>query len=51
MTDHRGRLVGVVSRSDLLRALIRDDDEIRTEVASLVVLTGAPVSAGDGRPP
>ncbi|MFD8524304.1 CBS domain-containing protein [Streptomyces capillispiralis] len=36
VTDHRGRLVGVVSRSDLLRALIRDDDEIRTEVASLV---------------
>ncbi|MFF5157675.1 CBS domain-containing protein [Streptomyces sp. NPDC000348] len=36
VTDHRGRLVGVVSRSDLLRALIRDDDEIRTEVVSLV---------------
>ncbi|MEW1868551.1 MULTISPECIES: CBS domain-containing protein [Streptomyces] len=36
VTDHRGRLVGVVGRSDLLRALIRDDDEIRTEVASLM---------------
>lgn len=36
VTDHHGRLDGVVSRSDLLRALIRDDDEIRAEVASLV---------------
>ncbi|CAL9657026.1 hypothetical protein SUDANB105_06844 [Streptomyces sp. enrichment culture] len=36
VTDYRGRLVGVVSRRDLLRALIRDDAEIRTEVASLV---------------
>ncbi|WP_189786531.1 CBS domain-containing protein [Streptomyces capitiformicae] len=35
VTDHRGRLVGVVSRSDLLRALIRDDAEIRAEVESL----------------
>lgn len=36
VTDHRGRLVGVVGREDLLRALIRDDDEIRSEVESLV---------------
>ncbi|MBA2806890.1 CBS domain-containing protein [Streptomyces sp. KM273126] len=36
VTDHRGRLVGVVSRRDLLRALIRDDAEIRAEVESLV---------------
>lgn len=36
VTDHRGRLVGVVGRDDLLRALIRDDEEIRTEVRSLV---------------
>lgn len=36
VTDGRGRLVGVVSRSDLLRALIPEDDEIRTEVAALV---------------
>ncbi|MBD0422702.1 CBS domain-containing protein [Streptomyces sp. TRM S81-3] len=35
VTDHRGRLVGVVSRSELLRALIRDDTEIQTEVESL----------------
>ncbi|WP_328835171.1 CBS domain-containing protein [Streptomyces europaeiscabiei] len=36
VTDHHGRLVGVVSRHDLLRALIRDDAEILTEVESLV---------------
>ncbi|MFF7490094.1 CBS domain-containing protein [Streptomyces luteogriseus] len=36
VTDHRGRLVGVVSRRELLRALIRDDAEIRAEVESLV---------------
>ena len=36
VTDHRGRLVGVVSRRDLLRALIRDDAEIRAEVDSLI---------------
>ncbi|MGW6907048.1 CBS domain-containing protein [Streptomyces sp. NPDC054940] len=36
VTDYRGRLVGVVTRRDLLRALIRDDVEIRAEVESLV---------------
>ncbi|MEH0416749.1 CBS domain-containing protein [Streptomyces sp. B21-083] len=36
VTDHHGRLVGVVSREDLLRALIRDDTEILAEVESLV---------------
>ncbi|MCX4919087.1 CBS domain-containing protein [Streptomyces sp. NBC_00687] len=36
VTDRHGRLVGVVSRRDLLRALIRDDAEILAEVESLV---------------
>ncbi|MFE9924833.1 CBS domain-containing protein [Streptomyces sp. NPDC005774] len=36
VTDHHGRLVGAVSRHDLLRALIRDDAEILAEVESLV---------------
>jgi CBS-domain-containing membrane protein len=36
VTDYHGRLVGVVTRRDLLRALIRDDAEIRAEVESLV---------------
>ncbi|MEV0304310.1 CBS domain-containing protein [Streptomyces prasinus] len=38
VTSHHGRLVGVVSRHDLLRALIRDDAEILAEVESLVGL-------------
>ncbi|WP_367325280.1 CBS domain-containing protein [Streptomyces sp. HUAS ZL42] len=37
VTDHRGRLVGVVSRSELLHALVRDDDAIREEVVSRVL--------------
>ncbi|MGW3938796.1 CBS domain-containing protein [Streptomyces phaeochromogenes] len=36
VTDGQGRLVGVVSRVDLLRALIRDDAEIRAEVESVI---------------
>lgn len=36
VTDHHGRLVGVVSRTDLLRALLRDDLEIRAEVEALI---------------
>ena len=36
VADHHSRLVGVVSRHDLLRALIRDDAEILAEVESLV---------------
>jgi CBS domain-containing protein len=36
VTDFQGRLVGVVSRQDLLRALIRDDAEIRAEAESLI---------------
>lgn len=36
VTDHRGRLAGVVSRRDLLRALVREDAEIQTDVESLI---------------
>ncbi|KIQ65544.1 hypothetical protein TR51_16980 [Kitasatospora griseola] len=32
VTDHHGRLVGTVSRMDLLTALVRDDDRIREEI-------------------
>jgi CBS domain-containing protein len=32
----QGRLVGIVSRRDLLRALVRPDDEIRSDVLRLV---------------
>ncbi|MFJ7199165.1 MULTISPECIES: CBS domain-containing protein [unclassified Streptomyces] len=34
VTDHDGRLIGVVHRSALLNALIRDDAEIREEIES-----------------
>lgn len=37
VTDHRGRLVGVVSRSDLLRALVRNDSEIKEDVEMRVL--------------
>ncbi|WP_405539751.1 CBS domain-containing protein [Streptomyces sp. NBC_00075] len=37
VTDHRGRLVGVVSRAELLHALVRDDTAIRSEIVSHVV--------------
>ncbi|MGI3199304.1 CBS domain-containing protein [Streptomyces sp. GLT-R25] len=37
VTDHRDRLVGVVSRAELLHALVRDDTAIRSEIVSHVV--------------
>lgn len=37
VTDHKGRLVGVVSRSELLQALVRDDKAIQEEVVSHVL--------------
>ncbi|ALV37579.1 CBS domain-containing protein [Streptomyces sp. CdTB01] len=37
VTDHKGHLVGVVSRSELLRALVRDDAAIRSEVLHRVL--------------
>ncbi|MFF1650455.1 CBS domain-containing protein [Streptomyces sp. NPDC058240] len=37
VTDHEGRLVGVVHRSALLNALIRDDAGIREEIESRIL--------------
>lgn len=37
VTDHKGRLVGVVSRGELLHALVRDDAAIREEVVSHIL--------------
>ena len=37
VTDHRDRLVGVVSRAELLHALVRDDAAIREEIVSHVL--------------
>ncbi|HEX5567940.1 MAG TPA: CBS domain-containing protein [Streptomyces sp.] len=36
VVDHHDRLVGVVGRGDLLRALVREDEEIRQDVESLL---------------
>ncbi|MFI8536559.1 CBS domain-containing protein [Streptomyces aquilus] len=40
VTDYQGRLVGVVSRSELLQALVRDDAAIRAEVVARVIEGG-----------
>lgn len=37
VTDHEGRLVGVVHRNALLQALVRDDSEIRQEIESAIL--------------
>jgi len=37
VTDHKGHLVGVISRSELLQALVRDDAAIRAEVVSGII--------------
>jgi CBS domain-containing protein len=37
VVDGHGRLVGIVSRSDLLRVFLRSDDEIRREIVEDVV--------------
>jgi CBS-domain-containing membrane protein len=37
VVDRQGRLVGVVSRSDLLRVFLRTDDEIRREIVEEVL--------------
>lgn len=36
VVDGQGRLVGIVTRSDLLKVFMRPDEEIRSEVAELV---------------
>ncbi|WNF00755.1 CBS domain-containing protein [Streptomyces luomodiensis] len=37
VTDHRDRLIGVVTRADLLRSLVRDDADIREEIESRIL--------------
>ncbi len=38
VVDDEGRLVGIVSRADLLRLFLRDDETIRREIAEQVLL-------------
>jgi CBS domain-containing protein len=40
VVDEQGKLVGIVSRADLLRMFLRDDEEIGDEVAEEVLLHG-----------
>jgi CBS domain-containing protein len=44
--DHKGRLVGVVHRTDLLRALVRDDAKIREEIESRIIVHDFQLDAG-----
>jgi CBS domain-containing protein len=37
VVDHKDRLVGVVSRIDLVRALVRDDTKIREEIETRII--------------
>ncbi|MEU4499326.1 CBS domain-containing protein [Streptomyces sp. NPDC023998] len=46
VTDHEGRLVGVVQRNALLQALVRDDSKIRQEIESEILERHFP-KAGD----
>jgi CBS domain-containing protein len=38
VVDEHGRVAGIVSRADLLRVFVRDDDEIRRDVVDGVIL-------------
>jgi CBS-domain-containing membrane protein len=40
VVDHRGRLVGIVTRADLLSAYTRPDEEIRREITQDVIADG-----------
>lgn len=44
VTDHEGRLVGVVHRNALLNALIRDDAGIREEIESRILAEHFPAA-------
>ncbi|WP_405969508.1 CBS domain-containing protein [Streptomyces sp. NBC_00988] len=49
VVDHAGRLEGVVSRADLLKVFLRDDEEIAEEVRREVVAYLFPGPASDVR--
>lgn len=49
VTDRDGRLVGVVSRRDLLRVYRQSDDELRAQVGMLLTEIGVPPGAVDVR--
>jgi CBS domain-containing protein len=47
VVDTEGRLVGIVSRRDVLRVFLRDDDEIRRDIAEDVFLHRLWIDPGD----
>lgn len=47
VVDASGRLVGMVSRADLLRVFLRPDEDIRREVVEEVLVRGLWVDPGD----
>jgi CBS domain-containing protein len=49
VVDERGRIAGIVSRSDLLQVFLRTDEDLRDEIAGALVpalLTTSPESVG-----
>jgi CBS domain-containing protein len=46
VVDERGKIVGIVSRSDLLQVFLRTDDEVREEVLSIIPSLLLPPSDG-----
>ena len=46
VVDHRGRIAGIVSRSDLLQVFLRTDEELRDEIAGKLI-PAILVSSGD----
>jgi CBS domain-containing protein len=43
VVDERGRIAGIVSRSDLLQVFLRPDDELRREIADRLIPTVLPL--------
>ncbi|MFI5912455.1 CBS domain-containing protein [Dactylosporangium sp. NPDC051541] len=48
VVDDSGRLIGMVTRRDLLKVFLRSDEEIRREVAGLCARAGVDVEVADG---
>jgi CBS domain-containing protein len=48
VVDERGRIAGIVTKSDLLQVFLRDDEELRIEIAGTLVPALLPSSPGVG---
>lgn len=47
VVDHRGRIAGIVSRSDLLQVFLRTDEDLREEVVDRILPAILPVDCDD----